>query len=335
LDLLMRDFKRESLTPPQYVPESIFHEIESLVSMIASVTGHSLLETARSLRDENRQLGSTVWKELKRQNIQPYRWTDELIEFYESTNAFLYESLVWNRSMLKHQIQKRILRYLAEHFGGKCRVLVYGDGLGFDSSALAMAGHQVSYFEVSRKAIGFARHLFDWLECDVEILTDEKAIAPGTFDAVVCLDVLEHVPKPVEMVQSLSRAISDKGRLMIHAPFWYVAPSVGTHLISNRRYSGAIQSIYHRNGLRAVDGTWFWDPIVLARKTASVRPTMAIAAKLSIGGSLLSTARLWSAPHGLISQKLLKRSLGVWPALERYLAKLESSNSSVATTSNE
>lgn len=299
----------------------LFQDVDTLISMVSSVTGATTAETARALASENAILGSTVWKELKARNIRPYQWSEDLIGFYQGTTAFVFETLVWNRCELKQQMQDRIVQYLRTRFGRPCRVLVYGDGLGFDSAALALAGHDVTYFEVSQKAIQFAKQLFAQLGCSVRMLTHEDLLHEELYDAVVCLDVLEHVPNPIEMVGSLAKSIGNDGYLLIHAPFWYLAPSVATHLASNRRFSGNITRIYKPNGLRAIDGALFWDPIALVKNDSKVRPKLMDRFKLAIGGCLLSVGRYWSTPHVILCQMLMKRSRLNWPELDRFVTQ--------------
>jgi 2-polyprenyl-3-methyl-5-hydroxy-6-metoxy-1,4-benzoquinol methylase len=46
----------------------------------------------------------------------------------------------------------------------------------------------------------------------------EDEIAPASLDAVLCLDVLEHMPDPWGMVQRLSPLIAPGGRLIVSVP---------------------------------------------------------------------------------------------------------------------
>jgi SAM-dependent methyltransferase len=282
------------------------------------------LQTALALQAENRQLGSTVSNELKARGIAPFRWSEELLTFYRETTAFLFESLVWNRSVQKQSMQRWIIRYLRARLERGCRVLIYGDGLGFDSAALAMAGHDVTYFEVSKKSMGFARQLFDNLGCRVRMLDDPMAMEQESFDVVVCLDVLEHVPNPVETVRSIQNYMCQGGCLIVHAPFWYLAASVGTHLVSNLRYSGSIQSLYGIHGLHAIESSWFWAPIVLTSTKNREQRKSITSLRLLVGGLVLRSARIWSEPHAILIKWILKKSLRDWTELESYVQTLQS-----------
>ena len=43
-------------------------------------------------------------------------------------------------------------------------------------------------------------------------------VADATFDAILCTEVLEHVPNPIEVVQEMARLLKPGGRLMLTAP---------------------------------------------------------------------------------------------------------------------
>jgi len=54
---------------------------------------------------------------------------------------------------------------------------------------------------------------------DIHHLTDK--FAPGTFDFVLCTDVLEHVSRPWEAVRQLAGVLKPDGTLLLTTPFNY------------------------------------------------------------------------------------------------------------------
>ena len=128
---------------------------------------------------------------------------------------------------------------------------------------------------------------------------------------MICFDVLEHIPDPPKLVAQLTSYLRPGGRLIAHAPFWYLNPAVVTHLAVNRKYSGDLSRLYRPFGLRPIDGQVFWTPIVLEKMTAGTRYTqvpLSRRLKLLIGGLLLSVGRFWSGPHVWFFQVLWKMS---------------------------
>jgi len=306
----------------------VLNDAATLVQFASEATGLDAGEVAKRLVEENARIGGSVWQELQERKIAPFQWSEALVKFYQTTIAFVFESIVWNRSSLKQQMRQWIVDFLQREFRGPVEVLVFGDGLGFDSACLAAAGHNVSYFEVSQKAIGFATNVFKACDCEVQVLTAMEQVHAKKYDAVVCLDVLEHVPDPVQLVELLTSVLKPEGRLIVHAPFWYLSSSVGTHLASNRKYSGDVRRLYRPNGLRPVDAAMFLNPIALAPASSATsgldagfrRQSAWSRLQMGLGCGLLSIGRFWSLPHALITGWMLTRSLGKWPEMEQIAA---------------
>lgn len=60
-----------------------------------------------------------------------------------------------------------------------------------------------------------------WDTSGIDIVSDICSIPveDGSFDAVMCTEVLEHLPDPVRALQELARVLHARGRLIITAPF--------------------------------------------------------------------------------------------------------------------
>lgn len=56
---------------------------------------------------------------------------------------------------------------------------------------------------------------------DIYATADKLPIANDSIDAVLLLDVLEHVDKPEECIQEISRVLSENGILIVNVPFIY------------------------------------------------------------------------------------------------------------------
>ncbi|MCA9120706.1 MAG: methyltransferase domain-containing protein [Planctomycetaceae bacterium] len=287
-----------------------------LVRRLVSVTDITTEEVIRRLQKENRELGVNVREDFDHRGLPRYKWTAEMSDFYNDTNAFLFETIVWNRTLAKHRIREWIGRFLKQHISGPARILTFGDGLGFDSLYLALAGHNVEYLEVSQTGIQFATGLFEDHDVDVKILTANEQVQSEGYDAVVCLDVLEHIPKPTDVVGDLSAAIRNQGYLLVHAPFWYIGPSVVTHLRENRRFSGDVRRLYRPHGLHPVDGNWAMNPMAL-QKTNTKESQLGShfqRLRLAVSRHILWYGRFWSAPYNIVAAQLTKPTS--WPQLE-------------------
>lgn len=84
------------------------------------------------------------------------------------------------------------LQYIAQDFG-------YYDGVG-DGSGLQTG---------------------KWDQSKLDIVSDITTIPEpdGAFDAVMCIEVLEHLPRPIDAIREFARLLKPQGFLIITAPF--------------------------------------------------------------------------------------------------------------------
>lgn len=283
-----------------------------IVSWIAGITKTPEPQVRARLHAEYKNPGSTVAEALHETGISPFIWSDNLARFYEYTDAFLYELVIWNLNRMKVWMRKAVLKHLAKRQAKQLKILNIGDGLGFDSVSIAQAGHKVTYFEVPGYSETFARHVFTDRGVEITMLTNPNEIPREKFDAVVCLDVLEHVPDPPAFVRMMANYLRPGGILIVHAPFAVIHYTTATHLKSNRRYSGSL-ALYEQAGFRLLDGEVSWAPIVLQRVSERlVSPTPWSVRRLTIrlGGFFLLMGRYPMVPLWL--GDCFRRHYGRW-----------------------
>jgi SAM-dependent methyltransferase len=158
--------------------------------------------------------------------------------------------------------------------------------------------------------------LFDQCGQRLQAIADPREIAAGSYDVVLCLDVLEHVPDPPGMVADFVRYLRDGGLLVVHAPFYFVSPANPTHLDCNRRYSGDVRRLYGSQGLELRDGRPNWDPLILEKvPPGHVARTPARAsrlARLRLMGWLFAVGRYWCTPHNVLAALAVSRGDSRW-----------------------
>ena len=117
-----------------------------------------------------------------------------------------------------HDINPLRLDWIDRNIGlaGK-RILDVGCGGGLLSEGMATRGADVTGIDLSEKPLGVAKlHLLesgqkvDYRKIAVEQLADEM---PGAFDAVTCLEMLEHVPNPSSIVAACARLVKPGGQV--------------------------------------------------------------------------------------------------------------------------
>jgi len=91
------------------------------------------------------------------------------------------------------------------------KILDVGCGGGILSEALAKAGAQVTGIDLSQASLDVAKRHAEaqGLQIDYrcERAEDIAAREPGSFDAVTCMEMLEHVPKPGKIVAACAQAL--------------------------------------------------------------------------------------------------------------------------------
>lgn len=119
-----------------------------------------------------------------------------------------------------HALNPARLGYVAERVALRdAAVLDVGCGGGLLSEALAQSGARVTAIDLAPNLLKVARlHglesgvKVDYREMPVEALA---ADAPASFDAITCMEMLEHVPQPAAIVDACATLLKPGGRLFL------------------------------------------------------------------------------------------------------------------------
>ncbi len=121
-----------------------------------------------------------------------------------------------------HDLNPTRLAWVEQRLGGLGgkRIVDVGCGGGLLAEALAERGAEVLGIDAARQALQTAKlHALEtgteniaYRHCTVEELADEH---PGEFDAVTCMEMLEHVPDPASVVRACARLVRDGGDICL------------------------------------------------------------------------------------------------------------------------
>ncbi|MCP5238292.1 MAG: bifunctional 2-polyprenyl-6-hydroxyphenol methylase/3-demethylubiquinol 3-O-methyltransferase UbiG [Zoogloeaceae bacterium] len=141
-----------------------------------------------------------------------------------------------------HEINPLRLEWIDRHcsLNGK-RVLDVGCGGGILAEGMAARGASVTGIDLSDKALAVARlHLYesnlsvDYRHQSAESLAEEM---PAAFDAVTCMEMLEHVPDPGSIVRACATLVKPGGNVFFSTlnrnPKSYLFAVIGAEYILN------------------------------------------------------------------------------------------------------
>ena len=219
---------------------------EQAVPAVAEFFGMTEIEARRRVDREMRSPGSTVAEAWR---LASPRSPDEVNRFYRETDSYVYDLVVARCHPRANDVQDAVITRIGR-LGPARSVLLFGDGIGTDSIAIARAGHRVTYFDLPGLTSGFARFRFEreHLPTPVVVLEDQADIPFETFDAVVCTEVLEHVPDPPAVMRALHSALRHGGIALITESFESIGEEFPSHLPENFRYAGRTHRIMENLG---------------------------------------------------------------------------------------
>lgn len=119
-----------------------------------------------------------------------------------------------------HALNPVRLRYVAERSPLQgARLLDVGCGAGLLSEAMARAGADVTAIDLSPELVRIARlHALETgttVEYRLQSVEDLASADPAGFDAVTCMEMIEHVPDPPAIIDACARALRPGGRLFV------------------------------------------------------------------------------------------------------------------------
>ena len=195
---------------------------------------------------EKEKLGSSVLRDIKKFNVVPFSDSEAMTSLYKNSLGLAVELVAYKSDEGKSLMMGFILLALIEKQSESkfpIKVLFLGDGLGIDSIRIASYGFKVDYIDLDQSMMANCAKIniekarkISSRSIDITVINTINS----NYDAVICLEVIEHVSEPKEFLKYIFNHLDDNGILLMSDCFEGIYDKWPTHLYSNERYAGGL-----------------------------------------------------------------------------------------------
>ena len=181
--------------------------------------------------------------------------------FYNESKTELFDLARWHSNDAIHYRTLMCADIAATRPGRD--YLDYGSGIGSDALVFASCGFNVTLADISKPLLEFARWRCGRRGFDVQAIDLKNESLPHGYDAVICLDVLEHIHRPLRTLNAIHRSMRPGALLFMHAPFGYDEDRP-MHVVHEDIVTPRMRTVGFnwRNDLEARFPEWLWHPKV-------------------------------------------------------------------------
>lgn len=195
---------------------------------------------------EKEKIGSSVLRDIKKFNVVPFSDSEAMASLYKNGLGLAIELAAYRMDAGKSLMMGYILLALIEK---QCeskfpiKVLFLGDGLGIDSIRMATYGFKIDYIDFDQSMMANCAKIniekarkISSKNIDISVINTINS----NYDAVICLEVIEHVSEPKEFLKYIFNHLDDNGILLMSDSFEGIYDKWPTHLYSNEKYAGGL-----------------------------------------------------------------------------------------------
>lgn len=225
---------------------------------------------------------------------------DDYDKFYEEFFAKKDQELSFNDPRMARR-RKTILAYLERSVPRGSMILDAGCGLG-EVLADIPDGYKLHGFDFAKSNVEFTkRRLGD--KADIKQGSIYEIPFPdASMDAVLCLEVLEHIEDDARGVRDIARVLKPGGVLIVAVPYTYYWPSYLQLMGHFRHYTReSLATMLKQNGLETVEilpnfPNWHQS---YTRQYVKLRAKVLTVGKLFGGGSMFAFKWPWSKERAI------------------------------------
>jgi glycosyltransferase involved in cell wall biosynthesis len=180
---------------------------------------------------------------------------DEIIKFYQNTVNYLFDLTMWHVDTKYKEVEDEVIHYCTQNRG---KILDFGAGIGDLTIKLCKLGLDVTYLEIPSITMEYAKFQFKKHNVSPKIIESDGSpfILKENYDAIICLDVLEHLKDPIIYLEELAKHLNPNGLMFIEAAFTQ-DPQHPMHLKENEKYASMFPKIMESLGFRKIGNiTW-------------------------------------------------------------------------------
>lgn len=182
--------------------------LDQVTQELARFLGIPFEEAKQRITEYNVGVASERWGKANPQT------TEQIEKFYREADHYLYELIPWNYT--SDEFNKRVSPLFFYH---NKNILEIGAGIGSLSIALAYAGNQVTYLDISERLQAFALQRFQDRQLNIPIAKNLTGLRD--FDMVVAIDFFEHIHKDAlpGLLKEIAAVLKDGGFLYHRSNF--------------------------------------------------------------------------------------------------------------------
>ncbi len=145
-----------------------------------------------------------------------------------------------------------------------------------------------------------------WDQSTIDIVSDITAIpAPsGSFDVILCTEVLEHIPDPLATLREFDRLLKPGGQLIMTVPFWSATHFAPYHFCTGYNKYFFEEHLAKRRGYAILEMTPSGNFFSVLNQQLALLP--GVSKQYGASGILAYTAWIWIAPLALLLRYFAK-----------------------------
>jgi glycosyltransferase involved in cell wall biosynthesis/SAM-dependent methyltransferase len=217
---------------------------EDIVKNIAEVMNASTDSIEIQLAKERAAPGVSVMNDMRKFDVVPFATSDKLNNLYKDGTGLAIQLLSCISDIGKVSMLSYILLALREKQQIKPikKVLCLGDGMGIDSIRFAQCGYDVDYLDFDSSKMGQIAELnFKKIKENNPTLKLNIVKTPAQkYDAVISLEVIEHVDDPVDFLKFIHSMMNEDGFLFISECFDGIYDIWATHILKHEEFSNLL-----------------------------------------------------------------------------------------------